>query len=48
MSDIQSFLLQNQPYGSKTYKLNTIHPLIPSSQNYQFYKQLFLKLTRYI
>jgi len=39
MSDIQSFLLQNQPYGSKTYNLNTIHPLIPSSQNYQFYKQ---------
>jgi len=39
MSDIQSFLLQNQPYSSKNYNLNTNHPLIASSQNYQFYKQ---------
>jgi len=39
MSDIQSFLLQNQPYASKSYNLNATHPLIPSSQNYQFYKQ---------
>ena len=39
MSDIQSVFLQNQPYASKNYNLNTNHPLIPSSQNYQFYKQ---------
>ena len=39
MSDIQSFLLQNQPYASKNYNLNTNHPLIPSTQHYQFYKQ---------
>jgi len=39
MSDIQSFLLQNQPYGSKNYDLNTNHPLITSAQTYQFYKQ---------
>ena len=39
MSDIQSYLLQNQPYASKTYNLNTTHPLIPSTQNYQFYRK---------
>ena len=39
MSDIQSFFLQNQPYASKTYNVNTTHPLIPSTQNYQFYRQ---------
>jgi len=39
MSDIQSFFLQNQPYASKNHNVNTNHPLIPSTQNYQFYKQ---------
>jgi hypothetical protein len=39
MSDIQSVFLQNQPYASKTYNVNTTHPLIPSTQNYQFYRQ---------
>ena len=38
-NESNSFLIQNQPYGSKNYNLNTNHPLIPSSQNYQFYKK---------
>ena len=39
MSEIQSYFLENQPYASKTYNVNTSHPLIPSSQTYQFYRK---------
>jgi hypothetical protein len=33
------FLPQNQPYASKVYNTNQNHPLIPSAQQYLFYKK---------
>ena len=37
--DFNKYFLPNQPYSSKVYNTNQTHPLIPSSQQYLFYKK---------
>jgi hypothetical protein len=37
--DFNKYFLPNQPYSSKVYNTNQSHPLIPSSQEYLFYKK---------
>lgn len=37
--DLNRYLSQNQPYSSKVYNTNQSHPIIPSSQQYLFYKK---------
>jgi hypothetical protein len=37
--DFNKYFSPNQPYSSKVYNTNQTHPLIPSSQEYLFYKK---------
>jgi hypothetical protein len=37
--DFNKFPFQNQPYASKVFNTNQNHPLIPSAQQYSFYKK---------
>ena len=37
--EFNKFPFQNQPYASKVYNTNQNHPLIPSAQQYLFYKK---------